>query len=139
MRARGLGTRRRSRSRSRSRAVWAALITGVALCIIIVAGVLFPVLGLIGAADATTIGALNVPVGAIAASIAISYLVALGFLALTAVSRIGALAWITATAAVIATLIGSVWPLVATALASVDQVQSIIPFIQQLVAQVMNR
>lgn len=134
MRSRAIGLGRR-----RGRAVWAALITGVVLCIIIVAGVLFPVLGLIGAADATTIGALNVPVGAITASIAISYLVALGFLALTFVARISALAWISATAAVIATLVGSVWPLIATALASVDQIQSVIPFIQQLITEVMNR
>ncbi|RFA08193.1 hypothetical protein B7R54_02380 [Subtercola boreus] len=135
MRSRSIGTARRRRSR----AVWAALITGVVLCILIVAGVLLPVLGLIGAADATTIGALNVPVGAIIASIVISYLVALGFLALTFVSRIGALAWIAATAAVIATLVGSVWPLVATALSSVSQIENVIPFIQQLITQVTNR
>ena len=131
--ANGTGRRRRSR------AVWAALITGIVLCVVIVAGVLLPVLGLIGAADATTIGALNVPVGAIVASIVISYLVALGFLALTFVSRIGALAWIASTAAVIATLVGSVWPLVATALSSVNQIENVIPFVQDLIAQVMNR
>lgn len=123
----------------RPRAVWAALITGVVLCVAIVAGILLPVLGLIGAADATTIGALRVPVGAITASIVISYLIGLGFLALTFVSRIGALAWITAVAAVIATLVGSIWPLVATAFASVGQVQDVIPFIQDLIGQITGR
>ncbi|RFA15939.1 hypothetical protein B7R21_03025 [Subtercola boreus] len=135
MRSHAVGTGRRRRPRS----VWAALITGLVLCIVIVAGVLLPVLGLIGAADATTIGALNVPVGAITASIVISYLVALGFLALAFISRVGALAWIAATAAVIATLVGSLWPLVATALSSVNQVENVIPFIQNLITQVMNR
>lgn len=121
--------------RRRPRAVWAALITGVIVSVVIVAGILLPVLGLIGAADATTFGALRVPVGAITAAIVISYLVGLGFLVLTLVARIGALAWITAVAAIIATLVGSVWPLVATAFASVDQVQDVIPLIQQLIGQ----
>lgn len=103
--------------------------------VVIVAGILLPVLGRIGAADATTFGALRVPVGAITAAIVISYLVGLGFLVLTFVARIGALAWITAVAAIIATLVGSLWPLVATAFASVDQVQDVIPFIQQLIGQ----
>lgn len=121
--------------RRRPRAAWAALITGVLVCAVIVAGILLPVLGLIGAADATSFGALDVPVGAITAAIVISYLVGLGFLALTLVARIGAVAWITAVAAVIATLVGSLWPLVATAFASVDQVHDVIPFIQQLIGQ----
>ncbi|WP_119870357.1 hypothetical protein [Frondihabitans sp. 762G35] len=128
--------RSRGVRRRRPRSVWAALITGTVLCVAIVAGILLPVLGLIGAADATTIGALDVPVGAVTASIVISYLVALVFLALTYASRIGAVSWITAVAAVIATLVGSVWPLVATALASVTQVQDTIPFIQKLIGQV---
>ena len=39
-------------------------------------------------------------------------------------------------AAVIATLIGSIWPLVATGFASVDQAKDVIPFIQDLIARV---
>lgn len=126
----------RSFRRPRPRAVWAALATAVVICALIVIGVLLPVLGLIGTADATTIGALRVPVGAITASIVVSYLVGLGFLVLTFLSRWGALAWITAVAAVIATLIGSVWPLIATAFASVDQAQQVVPFIERLIERV---
>lgn len=134
MRSASSRTRRR-----RPRAVWAALITGAVLSVIVVVGVLLPVLGLIGAADATTVGVLRVPVGAIAASIVISYLIALGLLLLTFVSRYGPLAWITAVAAVIATLVGSLWPLVATAFASVAQVQDVIPFIEDLVGRVTGQ
>lgn len=134
MRSTSSGVRRR-----RPRAVWAALVTGAVVSVIVVAGVLLPVLGLIGAADATTVGVLRVPVGAIAASIAISYVVALVLLLLTFVSRVGPLAWITAVAAVVATLVGSVWPLVATALASVAQVQDVVPFIEDLVSRVTGQ
>lgn len=124
--------------RRRPRAVWAALITATVLSLLIVAWVLLPVLGLIGAADATTIGALRVPTGAIAASIIISYLIGLAFLALTFVSRVGAIAWITGVAAVIATTVGSVWPLVATAISSVTQAQDILPFIQKILGRVVG-
>ncbi|MCS5715647.1 hypothetical protein NVV95_13935 [Herbiconiux sp. CPCC 205716] len=126
----------RTPARRRPRAVWAAVITAVVLCLLTVVGVMLPVLGLIAGADATTVGALDVPVGAIVASIAICSIVALGFLALAFVSRNGALSWIAAVAAVVATPIGSVWPLVATGMASVGQAQELIPFIQQLIARV---
>lgn len=123
----------------RSRAAWAARITGTVLCALIVVGVLLPVLGLIGAADAATIGVLRVPVAAIVASIVISYGIALVLLIAAFVLKRGALAWIAAVAAVIATLIGSIWPLVATAFASVNQVQDVVPFIQHLIEQVTAR
>jgi hypothetical protein len=126
----------RTPTRRRPRAVWAAVVTGVVVCLLMVVGVMLPVLGLIAGADATTVGALDVPVGAIAASIVICSIVALGFLALAFVSRNGALSWVAAVAAVIATLIGSVWPLVATGMSSVGQVQDLIPFIQQLIERV---
>jgi branched-subunit amino acid permease len=48
---------------SRPRAVRAAFITSTAICLLVVAGVLLPVLGLIAAADGGTAGALNVPSG----------------------------------------------------------------------------
>lgn len=127
---RGYGRRRKPR------AAWIALVTGVVLCALTVVGVLLPVLGLIGAAHATTFGTLRVPVGGIAVAIVVSYLVALGLLLLTFWSRFGALAWITAVAAVIATLAGSVWPLFATAFASVTEVQDVIPFVQDLIGRV---
>jgi len=121
--------------RPRPRAVWAALVTSVVICLLIVVGVLLPVLTLIGAADGGTAGALDVPVGSIAAAIAIGYVLALLLLLLIVKVRNGALAWVLGVAAVISTLIVSLWPLVAVAIAGVDQVQDVIPFIQDLVAR----
>ena len=121
--------------RPRPRAVWAALVTSVVLCLLIVVGVLLPVLTLIGAADGGTAGALDVPVGSIAAAIAIGYVLALLLLLLIVKVRNGALAWVLGVAAVISTLVVSLWPLVAVAIAGVDQVQDVIPFIQDLVAR----
>lgn len=124
---------------SGSRATWAARITGTVLCALVVVGVLLPVLGAIGAADAATIGVLRVPVAAIVASIAISYGVALVLLIAVFVVKNAALAWVAAVAAVIATVVGSLWPVVATAFASVHQVQDVVPFIQHLVEQITTR
>ncbi|ROS48843.1 hypothetical protein EDF50_2627 [Frigoribacterium sp. PhB24] len=124
-----------STRRPRSRAVWAALVTSVVLCLLIVVGVLLPVLTLIGAADGGTAGALDVPVGSIAAAIAIGYVLALLLLLLIVTVRNGALAWVLGVAAVISTLVVSLWPLVAVALSGVDQVGDLIPFIQDLIAR----
>ncbi len=121
-----------STRRARPRAVWAALVTSVVLCLLIVGGVFLPVLGLIGAADGGTAGALDVPVGSIAAAAAIGYLLALVLLALILVVRNGPLAWVLGVAAVVSTLLVSLWPLVATALAGVDQARDVWPFIQEL-------
>ena len=121
--------------RPRPRAVWAALVTSVVICLLIVVGVLLPVLTLIGAADGGTAGALDVPVGSIAAAIAIGYVLALLLLLLIVKVRNGALAWVLGVAAVISTLVVSLWPLVAVAIAGVDQVQDLIPFIQDLVTR----
>ena len=121
--------------RPRPRAVWAALVTSVVLCVLIVVGVLLPVLTLIGAADGGTAGALDVPVGSIVAAIAIGYVLALVVLLLIVKVRNGALAWVLGVAAVISMLVVSLWPLVAVAIAGVDQVQDLIPFIQDLVTR----
>jgi uncharacterized membrane protein len=121
--------------RPRSRAVWAALVTSVVLCVLIVVGVLLPVLTLIGAADGGTAGALDVPVGSIAVAIASGCVLALVLLLLVVRVRNGALAWVLGVAAVISTLVVSLWPLVAVAIAGVDQVQDLIPFIQDLIAR----
>jgi hypothetical protein len=119
--------------RPRPTAVWAALITGVVLCVSVVVFVLLPVLGLIGAADGSTVGALNVPVGSIAAALIIGLGLALVLLALIFATRNGAIAWVLSVAAVISTLSVSVWPLVATAFAAVGQAGDVIPFIQGLI------
>ena len=124
--------------RRRPRAVWIALVTGVILSLAIVAGILIPILGLIGAVGATTFGTLHIPVGTITAAIVLSYLIALGLLALTFLAKFGPLAWITAVAAVVATLVGSVWPLIATAFSSVNQVRDVIPFIEELLGKVTS-
>jgi hypothetical protein len=121
--------------RPRPRAVWAALATSAVLCVLIVVGVLLPVLTLIGAADGGTAGALDVPVGSIVAAIAIGYVLALVLLLLVVKVRNGALAWVLGVAAVISTLVVSLWPLVAVAIAGVDQVQDLVPFIQDLIAR----
>ena len=76
-----------STRRPRPRAVWAALVTSVVVCLLIVVGVLLPVLTLIGAADGGTAGALDVPVGSIAAAIAIGYVLALVLLLLVVAPR----------------------------------------------------
>lgn len=125
--------------RRRPRAVWAALATGVVVAALVVLGVLLPILTLIGAADGATAGALDVPVGGIVAAIAIGYVLALLLLLLITRVRNGALAWVLAVAAVISTLLVSLWPLVAVAIAGVDQAQDIIPFIQDLIERVTNR
>ena len=124
--------------RRRPRAVWAATLTGAILSAVVVVGVLLPVLGLIGAADATTAGQLDVPVGLIALGIVISLVVGLAMLAVAAMTRSGVVAWIAAVSAVVATLVGSAWPLVATTIASVDQVQDAIPFVQDLIGRVLG-
>jgi len=131
-----LGRRTSSRSRShRPRAVWWALATGVVVSVLVVGGVFLPVLALIGAADGGTAGALDVPVGSIAGAAAVGFLLALALLGLVVLTRRGALAWVLAVAAVVSTLLVSIWPLFATALAGVDQVRDVWPFIQDLVAR----
>ena len=124
--------------RRRPRAVWAATLTGAIVSAVVVVGVLLPVLGLIGAADATTAGQLDVPVGLIALGIVISLVVGLAMVAIAAMTRSGVVAWVAAVSAVVATLVGSAWPLVATAIASVDQVQDAIPFVQDLIGRVLG-
>jgi hypothetical protein len=124
--------------RRRPRAVWAATLTGAIVSAVVVVGVLLPVLGLIGAADATTAGQLDVPVGLIALGIVISFVVGVVMLAFAAMTRSGVVAWIAAVSAVVATLVGSAWPLVATTIASVDQVQDAIPFVQDLIGRVLG-
>ncbi|MCM6762797.1 hypothetical protein NB037_10255 [Rathayibacter sp. ZW T2_19] len=127
---------RSSGGRRRPRAAWIAFATGVVVSALVVLGVLLPVLGLIAAADGSIAGALDVPVGTIVAAIVISFLVGLAFLGLALVARKPAVAWVAAVAAVVATLVGSVWPLVATAFASVDQAQDVVPFLQDLIGRI---
>ncbi|MFP7832884.1 hypothetical protein [Marisediminicola sp. LYQ134] len=131
-----VGRRTSTVSRPRPRAVWAAIVTSTIVCGLIVLGVLLPILGLIGAADAGTAGAFDVPVGQIAGAIAIGYLLALVLLLLTLRTRNGAIAWVLGVAAVISTLVVSLWPLAAAAMSGTEQVSGLIPSIQNLLEQI---
>lgn len=125
-----------SSGRPRPRAVWAAAVTGAVLVLLILVGLLLPILGLIGAADGATAGALDVPVGSIVVALLVGYVLALLFLLVSVRSRNGAFSWVMSVAAVIAALLVSLWPLLAVALAGVDQTTEVIPFIQDLIARV---
>ncbi|AJW80034.1 hypothetical protein VO01_13685 [Clavibacter michiganensis subsp. insidiosus] len=124
--------------RRRPRAVWAATLTGAIVSAVVVVVVLLPVLGFIGAADAATAGQLDVPVTLIALGVGVSLVVAVVMLVISTRTRDGRVAWIAAVSAVVATLVGSAWPLFATTIASVDQVQDAIPFVQDLVGRVLG-
>ncbi|SDH59760.1 hypothetical protein [Agrococcus jejuensis] len=124
-------TRRRSiPTRYVAAAVGAVLVLGNALL------VLGPVLGLVG--TAAGVGpVLQLPYGAIAVAIVVGFLVAVGCVLLAAISRRPRLCWILVVAAWIASLIGSTWPIVATAGAAVDRVGDVIPFIAELIGMVV--
>ncbi|MFB2557431.1 hypothetical protein [Herbiconiux liangxiaofengii] len=123
----------------RPRAVWAAFVTAAVLVALVVAGVLLPVLGLIGAAAGGTGGTLRIPVGQIAVALAIGYGLALLLLVLCIRRRNGVLAWILGVAAIVAVLVVSVWPLVAVAISGASQAQDVIPQIQQIITQFSGR
>ncbi|MDA3805451.1 hypothetical protein [Clavibacter sp. CT19] len=134
MSARAAGPARRRRPRSAR----AAAVTALVAAIVVVAVVLLPVLGFVGAADAATAGQLDVPVTLIALGVGVSLVVALVMLGIAARTRDGRVAWVAAVSAVVATLVGSAWPLVATVIAGVDQVQDAIPFLRDLVGHVLG-
>ncbi len=121
--------------RPRPRAVWAASITSTGLCVLTLFGVLLPVLGLIASADGTTAGVLDVPVGPITLAVLIGYLLAIVLLVVCFRMRNGALAWTLGVAAVVSTLLVSLWPIAATAMAGAGQVQGMIPAIRELIGR----
>ena len=126
-------TSSRSWSPRRPAAVWAALATGLGVSFVVVLAVFLPVLGLLAAADGGTAGVLDVPVGSIALAAVIGFLLALVLLGLILTTRSGPLAWVLAVAAVVSTLLVSLWPLVTTAFSAVDQASDVWPFITGLV------
>lgn len=113
--------------------MWFAFATGVIVSLLVALGVLLPVLGLIGAAAAAAPIVL-VPAAQVALVIVAGYLLALGLLVLSAFSRRGAPAWIASVAAVIATLVVSIAPLVIVAIDAVGDLSEIGPFISDLIA-----
>jgi len=130
VRVRGASTRR-----PRPRGVWIALAVGVVLLLVVVGAVTVPVLGLIAAADASTAGVLDVPVGQIVVALLLGTVVTLALLAAVVPTR---RTWVAVTLVVLALLVAvvaSVWPLFAVALAGVDQAQDVWPFVQGLVTR----
>ncbi|RPE77611.1 MULTISPECIES: hypothetical protein [unclassified Frondihabitans] len=113
--------------RHRPRSVWFALGTGFVVSVLIVAVVLLPILGLIGA----SVGAvwfIHLPIARITVTVIAGYLLALGFLALILRRRNGPLAWILAVAAIISTLIVSIYPAVAVSLVAVHDGTTFVPW-----------
>lgn len=133
------GRRSRSTGRRRPAAAWAPLTASALLVVAVLLGVLLPVLTLIGAADGLTAGVLDVPAGSIAIAVVIGFGLAAVLLLLCFRARSGPTAWVLGVAAVVSALLVSLWPLVAVALAGVDQVQDVVPFLQRLIGRVLQR
>lgn len=126
----GRGFRYAGAARTRGAVVAAAVgILGVLLALALLIGVVT----LIGSGDGLTAGTLVVPVGRIVGVVALGYAVALIALVLTVRSGSAVRAWICAVAAVLVAVGVSVYPLVATASAAVDQARDIVPWIIDLV------
>ncbi|WP_146215732.1 hypothetical protein [Cryobacterium arcticum] len=118
----------RSRGRSRPRGVWFALGAGTLLCLLLVAGVYAPLLGLIGS-SAGAAWFVPVPIGAITLVTLLGFAVSLALLALITLVRSVPLAWTLALSAVIVGLLTSIFPAFAVAQAGVERGGQLIPWI----------
>jgi len=127
--ARMTDRRRRIPTRLVAAAVGAVLVIGNALL------VLGPVLGLVGAA-ASFGPVLQIPYGLITLSIVVGFLVAILCVVLAGISRRAVPSWVLVVSAWIASLIGSVWPIVVTANAAVDRASDVVPFIVDLIGRI---
>ena len=127
--ARMTDRRRRIPTRLVAAAVGAVLVIGNALL------VLGPVLGLVGAA-ASVGPVLQIPYGLITLSIVVGFLVAILCVVLAGISRRAVPSWVLVVSAWIASLIGSVWPIVVTANAAVDRAGDVVPFIVDLIGRI---
>jgi len=127
--ARMTDRRRRIPTRLVAAAVGAVLVIGNALL------VLGPVLGLVGAA-ASVGPVLQIPYGLITLSIVVGFLVAILCVVLAGISRRAVPSWVLVVSAWIASLIGSVWPIVVTANAAVDRASDVVPFIVDLIGRI---
>ncbi|SEQ32118.1 hypothetical protein [Microlunatus flavus] len=112
-----------------------ALVVAVVGVLLVLGAVLAPVLGVIGSADGASAGALDVPVGRI---------VGVGLLGLVLVLGLGAglvrtlrtpVAWALTVLVVVITLVASVYPLLSTASAALEQGRDFVPWVTGLVAQ----
>lgn len=118
----------RSRGRARPRGVWFALGVGTLLCVLLVAGVYAPLLGLIGS-SAGAAWFVPVPIGAITLATLLGFVVSLALLALIALVRSVPLAWTLALSAAIVALLTSIFPAFALAQAGVERGGQLIPWI----------
>ena len=119
----------------RPHSVWFALATGILVTLAVAAGVLGPVLALVG----STIGAVPLapfPYAAVTITVIAGYALAAGLLALILRIRNGTLAWILAVAAVVAALIVSVYPFFPLATAATDTAGDAIPVVVDWVNRV---
>jgi len=108
--------------------LWPAL-SASCLAVVLLVGVAT----LISSGDGLTAGALEVPVGRIVGVVALGYAVALIALVLAVRSGSAVRSWICATVAVVVAFGVSVYPLVATASAAVDQARDIVSWIIELI------
>ncbi|MDJ0337913.1 hypothetical protein [Cryobacterium sp. PH31-O1] len=125
----------RAVSRLRPRVVWFALGTGIFCCIAVTALILAPVLSLIGTGLAFA-PFVQVPVTQIIIATIGGYILVLGLLTLTGLSRNGALSWFLASTATLLCLIVSLYPLFAVAFAAVDNAGNAIPWILDWIARI---
>lgn len=127
----------RSFPRPRPRSTWIALATGIIGCLVVFGGVLLPVLGLIGT-GVPFAPFVEVPVIRIGVAVIGGYALAAGLLAVAAISRSGAVSWVSSVAAVIAALVVSLYPLLAVGLAASGEVGDAIPRVLEWIGRVTN-
>ncbi|PXA71687.1 hypothetical protein CTB96_01795 [Cryobacterium arcticum] len=108
--------------------MWFALGAGTLLCLLLVAGVYAPLLGLIGS-SAGAAWFVPVPIGAITLVTLLGFAVSLALLALITLVRSVPLAWTLALSAVIVGLLTSIFPAFAVAQAGVERGGQLIPWI----------
>ena len=122
----------------RPRSVRVALVVAAVVLLLVVLAVALPVWGLIGSADATVAGALDVPGGRIAVVTVLGVLVVIGLAVGLVLTSRPPVAWaLTVIIAVVALLV-ALYPLLATAQAAVDQGKEFIPWLTNLVVQLRS-
>jgi len=127
----------RTVSQQRPRAVWFAFGTGIICCLAVTIFVLAPVLSLIGTGLAF-VPFIQLPVAQIVAATLGGYAFVLGLLALTGLSRNGALSWILTIVATMSCLTVSIYPLFAVAFAAVDNAGDAIPWIVDWITRIRD-
>lgn len=122
-------------SSGKPRSVRVALVVAAAVVVLVLAAVVLPVWGLIGSADASTAGALDVPVGRIAVVTVLGVLVVVALAVGLLVTARPTVAWVLTAVITVVALLTALYPLLATAQAAVDQGKAFIPWLTNLVVQ----